>query len=497
MSCCAGHGMTRSATVKGEHVKRIITFLFLLLTFSSAADTGFYALFSPHQGQEAFETIYKTLNSAKKKVYITIYSWSNSKIQESFKTAIANGAELKIVLHPSLAKKKRVIDFSTELESLGAEVKIAKMNMHEKFLIVDDEFLLNTSANLSGGAEKKYSENFIFHSNTSSAGKKLIREFNDEFAILWNSGKDMVTHGEENAKKLEIEDQANLPEEGMPVLLSSSMNFTLKPYKKTSKAYLSGKYIALSRRGGKGNQTWKVSQKVIDEINSAQKNIYLSLNHLNIRAISDALIEAVKRGVDVRLAVDNQEYKRYPNNKEMTPQFVKDWKALKGNSKKEAPVRVKYYSHAPSPRYWFLNHHKYLLIDFDANDASGTTLISGSHNLSRTAEHNQFDNMVVYKGSENKKLFESFKAEFDHLWSLNRDESDKPLATIFNKITTAYKGLIYLHSREPISLSWSETSKVRATISQLAPSLFKNAYKKRDCKAFSLESHQFIGCPSK
>ena len=49
------------------------------------------------------------------------------------------------------------------------------------------------------------------------------------------------------------------------------------------------------------------------------KNIYVNLNHFNIKDISDALIEAVKRGVDVRLAVDNQEYKSKPNGLEMTP----------------------------------------------------------------------------------------------------------------------------------------------------------------------------------
>ncbi len=482
----------------GDSMKSIISLILVSISFLTyGAEAGFSALFSPHQGEEAFQRIYDRVGAAKSKVYATIYSWSDSKVRDAFKEALNNNSEVKIILHPSLSKKKRVIGYINELEGLGADVKIAKMNMHEKFIIVDDQWLMNSSANMSGGAKSRYSENFIFHKGDSVSMKKLVNEFNDEFAVLWNSSKDYYSNGEENAESLVIKDNTNLPKAGNPSLYSSSTNFTIKDYKQSSKAYISGKYIALSRRGGKKNQTWNVTQKIIDEINAAKTNIFLNLNHLNIESVARALVAASKRGIDVRMVVDNQEFKKSLKAKEKTPLFVSLWKKLPGNKSKEAPVRVKYYSLAPSPMYWKLNHHKYLLIDYNEQDLSNTVLISGSHNISRTAEHNQFDNQVIYKGNEFSQLHKAFKAEFDNLWNLNRDESDKPSKSIYRKMTTAYKGLVYLHNQKAISLTWSEVSKIRSTIFKLAPGIFKNTYKNRNCKYFILESSSFGGCPGK
>jgi phosphatidylserine/phosphatidylglycerophosphate/cardiolipin synthase-like enzyme len=487
-----------NGTLVGDYMKKIISLILVSISFLTfAADSDFYALFSPHQGEQAFKEIYKNIGGAKSKVYATIYSWSDSKVKDAFIKALENEAEVKIILHPSLAKKKRVIDYSTELEKLGADVKIAKMNMHEKFLIVDDQWLMNSSANMSGGAKSRYSENFVFHTNKTAAGKKLMDEFNDEFAVLWNSSKDFYSASEGNAEDLKIEDSTNLPESGDPTLYSSTMNFTFKNTKVTSKAFKQGKYITLYRRNGKSNQTWKVTQMIIDEIDNAQENILLNLNHLNIAEIAQALARASKRGIDVKLVVDNQEFKTTTKAKEKTPLFVSLWKKLPGNAKKEAPVRVKYYSLAPSPMHWKLNHHKYLLIDYDEKDFSKTKLITGSHNLSRTAEHNQFDNQVIYSGKDFSGLFKDFKGEFDRLWNFNRNENDKPDADLYKRITTPYKGSMYLHSKRAISLTWSEVIKVRKTVYKFAPGIFKNTYKNRDCRFFVLATKSFGGCPNK
>ncbi len=474
----------------------LFSILLILLSLTSQADTKFYSKFSPHEGAEAFEIIYKKVNKSQKYVYATIYSWSDKGITDSFKEALEKGIEVKIVLHPSLAKKSRIQKVATELEALGAELKIAKMNMHEKFFLIDDNFLLNSSANMSGGAKNRYSENFIFHSDESSEGKTLINQFKKEFAILWNSGKDIFTSNEPIAKKLPLNKLENLPDSSEVTLLSSSMNYTIKNNKPSSKAYKLGKYYTLSRRNGVKNQTWKVRDTIIKHINNAKKNIYLSLNHFNIREISDALIKASIRGVDVKLTVDNQEFKSKINNKEMTPQFVKDWKKIDGNSKKEAPVRVKYYSHSPSPRHWLLNHHKFILIDYDKNDYENTTLISGSYNLSKTAEHNQFDNMVIYKTDRNKRLYKSFRAEFLKQWSWNRDSSDKPKEDILKQFTNLKNNSsISLHAKEAVALSWSEIFKLRKSVRKIAKNLFKGLYRNKDCLYYDIKTNSFWGCP--
>ncbi|OUR92923.1 hypothetical protein A9Q84_20655 [Halobacteriovorax marinus] len=477
-------------------MKSLFILLLITLTSTTFASSDFYSKFSPTEGAQAFEIMYDKVSNAKKIVYATIYSWSDRGITKAFEQALANGADVRIVLHPSLAKKDRIKKTAKELEALGAHLKIAKMNMHEKFIIVDSKFLVNSSANMSGGAKNRYSENFIYHSVKSTQGKKLVKDFGNEFAILWNSAKDIITNNEENAPKLNIATVNNLPNTGESTLYSSSMNYSIKDNKTTSAAYKQGKYIKLSRIGGTRNQTWQVRDIIIKRIDSAKKNILLSLNHFNIRAISDALIEAVKRGVDVRLTVDNQEFKTRPNNKEMTPQFVKDWKALAGNSRKQVPVRVKYYSHSPSPRHWLLNHHKFIIVDFDKDELEKTILISGSYNLSKTAEHNQFDNVVVYTGADNAQIFKEFKGEFDYLWFLNRDNSDKPKSEIMAKFTTLKgESSIPLHLREAVSLKWSEVFAIRKKVAKFAKGIFSQAYKNRNCLYYDFAKKSYWGCP--
>ena len=87
----------------------------------------------------------------------------------------------------------------------------------------------------------------------------------------------------------------NLPSQNNNITLySSSMNFTIENNKTTSKNYQIGKYIALPKRKINQQHTWKVRDLLIKHIDSAKKSILLSLNHFNIREVSDALIRAIK-----------------------------------------------------------------------------------------------------------------------------------------------------------------------------------------------------------
>jgi phosphatidylserine/phosphatidylglycerophosphate/cardiolipin synthase-like enzyme len=479
-------------------------FLVLFLLASNVLAKAPYALFSPHQGAQAFEKIYDTISTAKKYAYITIYSWSDSGLDKAITKALDNGVTVKVILNPSLAKKSSMQKRILKLEELGAQIKSANQNMHEKFVIVDDVTLINSSANFSNGAKSKYSENFIFHENDNNDSDltDLISHFKQEFTLIWNANKDIFPNDGVVAKALNDYEQVidgkvkNLPSEDVLGFYSSSQNFTVKENKVTSKYYKAGKYITMVRRGGTKNQSWFVKDRLIKAIDNAQKSIYMGVNHFNIREVSDALIKAVKRGVDVKLAVDNQEFKSRPNNKEMTPQFVKDWKALPGNSKAVPPVRVKFYSHAPSPRHWFLNHHKFILIDYEKSGAK-TVLLSGSYNISKNAEHNQYDNLVVYKGSDYKKVFNDFYTEFNHLWKLNRDDNDKPKKENLDFYTTLYKGSYPLHSKTPMSLTWNEVFSLRSKVNKVANGILRISYKERDCYGFNPKTKKFVGCPRK
>lgn len=491
-----------------------LVFLVLLLQLVSCANNGKHsdaqrnlsseakspdALFSPHEGDEAFSRTYEIISSAKKYAHISVYSWSDSGLDQAIEQALKNGAKVRVVLHPDLKDSKKVLDVVPKLEKLGAEFKIAAMNMHEKFSLVDDVAVVNTSANFSGGAKNKYSENFIYHElakDNSDALKNLLRDFKNEFIILWNAGKDVITNGESIAPALPQPSEEHVPAvTSSMALYSSSMNWSYVVNKPTSQAYKIGKYISLKKKTytGSDEQTWVVRDVLIKHIEQAQKNIYLSLNHFNIRAVSDALVDAVKRGVDVRLTVDNQEYKSKPNDLEMTPQFVQDWYALKGK-KVSPPVRVKYYSHEPSPRSWLLNHHKFVLVDY--NVPGKTTLLSGSYNLSRTAEQNQFDNLVVYKGDQYIGLYKSFFDEFENQWYWNRP-NDKAKEEMVQQFFTAKGGSYPVHVSEAVSLSWEEVMDLRSEVNKKAPGIFSGLTKNRDCMYYDPAKKSYWACPNK
>jgi phosphatidylserine/phosphatidylglycerophosphate/cardiolipin synthase-like enzyme len=467
----------------------------LLSTGVFAQSANVEALMSPHQGKEAFTKMYDMIRNAKKDVNIAVYSWSDSGFTKALHAVLdkENAPIVRVALRKDVIKKK--MKEIAELEKKGAMFKRAKKELHEKFVLADDIKLVNSSANMSGGARTRYSENFVFFDgngvDNDSDVASVLKDFKQEFAVIWNSGYDIVT--EEELQKADVLDhklkETNVMTEGKNIaLVSSSMNYTLtKPNKRDLE---NGAVISLKRFPSKKEQTWKVKDQLIKAIREAKKNIYVNINHFNLRDISDELIEAVKRGIDVKFVADSQEFRMWLNNKEMVPQFVQDYRKLKGQDV-EVPVRVHFYSLQPHHKYWYLDHHKYILVDYDTEDATDTVLITGSYNFSKTAEHSKFDNQVIFKTAEYKNLYDAFKAEFDQMWSNNRDENDVPDMKIVASHYTAKNNILYLHSNKTIGLKWEEAEKVHHTLRRIHPesSMFP---RNKHCYKYNLKTNQFL-----
>jgi phosphatidylserine/phosphatidylglycerophosphate/cardiolipin synthase-like enzyme len=457
------------------------------------------AYFSPAQGEQAFEKIYQMVDQAKKEVHLTIYSWSDATLKNKLELAAKRGVKVRAVLHPSLASRANIKNWVKELELAGATFKTVTMNMHEKFVVVDKQFAVNSSANMSTGAKTRYSENWVFlDALTSSAEKKLVQSFVHEFAILFNSAKDIFTHKEDPS--VELKDyqfvQASNPT-NLPLIndssrfLSSSMNWSF--FKVNDQNNLNqGVFLRRERNIDGNDQTWIIKKSILHYINHAKQSVYLNIAFFNLEPIKDALINAIKRGVEVKLVVDNQEYRSRANGREMTPYFVRDYRKMLNNNNAEPPVRVKFYSLSPSPRYWRLNHHKYLVID---HQTINPVLITGSYNLSKNAEHNQFDNMVIFDGAEFRNLVDSFVGEFNQLWSLNRTRQDKPKREILAPMTEASdSGRHRIHLNDEISLSWNEIESLRDELNRKAPGILAIPFKRRDCLFFNPANRTFDGC---
>lgn len=456
---------------------------------------------SPHQGKAAFKHIYKIVENAEDFVHMSLYSWSDKGLYNSLLHTLnkEHPPKVKIILHRPLRKKLVNTNSSffkkvKTLEEAGAIFKLARKKMHEKFLIIDDTELMNSSANMSSGPLSRYSENFIFYKRSYIDDvliKNLIDQFKHEFSILFNSGSDILTHDEKTSD--ELHDYLRKDNAGQIVneqnsadnlfLVSSSMNYHINNRAIDSEKSNNGQFLTLKLKKIKNKKVWRVRSEIISHINNATESILVCLNHLTLPKVKDAIMKAVKRGVDVKWVVDNHEY-RYllPNKKEyktkeQTPFFVKEYKEYFNTT--YAPVRVKWYSLAPNPRYALLNHHKYILIDY------GTTkpvLLSGSSNISKTAEFSQFDNMVIHKSKRFKKLFASFYNEFYNLWFFNRNKEDNPKEKLITKISAKRNNeYIALHQRFPISLKWEEVTRLRKTIFAMAPTLSRKLSKNNHC----------------
>ncbi len=457
-----------------------------------ASDPTISAMFSPWEGTQAFDKMYKAISSAKHDAKVTVYSWSDSGFDKAIEDAVKNGVNVKVVVHPDLAKEPNTIAKVQKLEALQgkgkASFKMAPRNMHEKFALIDGEYLVNSSANMSNGAKTKYSENFVF----TNGPDYLLKNFENEFAVLWNSSKDMISGPKDAVEDRLPYDDKNHQTLGKEVTLySSSMNYNYVD--NTAAASQDGRFIKLAPKGG-GNGPYTVRDAIISAIKNAKKSIHCSFNHFNMLEISQALVEASKRGVDVKLTVDNQEFREKWSAQgiEMTPYFVENWKKLPGNANKTAPARVKFYSHSPNPAMWYLNHHKFFLVDSGASDA---VLFTGSYNLSETAEHNQFDNMVSYAGSKFANLQKSFLDEFSKLWALERDASDKPKADAVAFYTTITNGSLPIHSQRPVSLTFEEIIKLRSDVRAIAPDFLRQMNRSNSgCKGYDVAKKALWGC---
>lgn len=108
---------------------------------------------------------------------------------------------------------------------------------------------------------------------------------------------------------------------------------------------------------------------MIDTIGSAKKEVRLAAYSFTEPAVGKALLDAMKRGVDVAVVVDKD------HNGRKSGSSVADFLAANG-----VPVRV--------TSYFKIQHNKFVVVD-------GATVQTGSFNYSRAAESSNAENVLV------------------------------------------------------------------------------------------------------
>lgn len=145
--------------------------------------------------------------------------------------------------------------------------------------------------------------------------------------------------------------------------------------------------VAFSPEGG-------ITNMIVKELGSAKKSIQVQAYSFTSPEIIHALIDAKKRGVDVRIIIDKsnvngEDSSRGQKEKELLDSIVNSGIAMKVD-------------------YDFqIAHSKIMIVD-------GVDVITGSFNFTYSAEHNNAENCLILHG--NKQLADQYIQNWQWRW---------------------------------------------------------------------------------
>ena len=204
--------------------------------------------------------------------------------------------------------------------------------MHNKFYIFDDKILITGSANLSHTDMSGFNSNSIVVINSSEAAKIYKEEFEQMFGGKFHT-----------EKEVKIKDKTDL-----------------------------GIYFS--------PQDKSITNAVLPLIRGAKKYIYIPTFVLTENRVTEELISAKKRGVDIKIIIDAlNASSRYSKH-----QILRD-----------SGVLVK------TENYAGKMHSKSMIVDDEY-------VLIGSMNFSYSGENKNDENLVVIRDSEMAKFYKNF-----------------------------------------------------------------------------------------
>lgn len=123
-------------------------------------------------------------HASRETVDICVFTITHDLITEAIERAVRRGVQVRLV-----SDDVKATDTGSDIERLGqAGVAVrtdrSPHHMHHKFAIFDGRLLLTGSFNWTRGAAMNNAENFVLLSD-----RRLIRQFQDEFELLWENWK--------------------------------------------------------------------------------------------------------------------------------------------------------------------------------------------------------------------------------------------------------------------------------------------------------------------
>jgi len=135
----------------------------------------------PYEAKPAFSKLLKSIDLAKHKIDITIYSFTNHKIAKRLKNAAKRGVKVRIIFdkESNLFNKKSQIGYLSKYRNIEAFIISGKPyrnrdsfgKMHMKLMIIDNKKVIFGSANYSYSAFAKNYELLYFKEDYKLAKK--------------------------------------------------------------------------------------------------------------------------------------------------------------------------------------------------------------------------------------------------------------------------------------------------------------------------------------
>ena len=282
------------------------------------------------------------INKSNSSIDIALYGWDdNPVIYNALVRAKARGVKIRIVYDTSS---------NSYYPKLSNFVKIAnekstdspKILMHNKFMIFDNSSIITGSMNFAKTGFSGFNSNCIFFINSKEIANIYEKEFNQMLQGKFHNSKSQISHT-------------------TVVLGDTKVTPLFSPKDKI------------------------ITNNVLPLIQNAKKYVYIPTFIITYDELANELINAKKRGVDVKLIIDaTNVYSRKSKIKELRGAGV--------------PVKVENYAGKM--------HSKSIIIDDEY-------IVAGSMNFTNSGENKNDENVLII---ENKTLARYYKGFFEYLW---------------------------------------------------------------------------------
>lgn len=296
--------------------------------------------FEKEKNEANYNYLLEEIEKAEKYIYMSLYDIELQRFYDLLTQKAEEGLEIKIVT------EKDNKNYYTEKLDRNEKIKLKYDSnyrlMHNKFIIVDGYLLITGSTNLSDNGINYNNNNLLFVYNNELTENYML-EFKEQFEDE-NFGK----NGQDKKAFQNIK------------IINGEINSYFTPDE-------------------------NYQEVILNYIENAEEEIKVMIFTFTDLKIAEALAEAYKRGVEVKVITE-------------TFQSGSRW-SVYGDYQNEFPFIL------DKNNKTF--HHKLFLID-DKN------ILTGSYNFTKSALEYNDENAVII--NNNQELYQAYEEEFDFLW---------------------------------------------------------------------------------